>query len=294
MNILCFNDQTVAELFPKRDANSHKGDFGTLVIIGGCEKYAGAPYLAALGASALRLGCGIVKIAVPEFLLPALQPRIIECTLFPLSSNDGYIKINQNEFCELTQKATAVICGMGIGNVSQTTEAVKYLLTHCNCPLLLDADALNAISDDENAVSERKCDLTITPHMGEMSSLTKLNIDYIKQNKIQVAQDFAKKHGITVLLKDSQSVITDGNRTAINKTGTPAMAKGGSGDLLAGIIGGLLARNIKPFDAAAAGAYIAGKSAEEALKYSNEYSLLPSDSAQCISTVITQIIKNGK
>lgn len=294
MNILCFNDQTVAELFPKRDANSHKGDFGTLVIIGGCEKYAGAPYLAALGASALRLGCGIVKIAVPEFLLPALQPRITECTLFPLSSNDGYIKINQNEFGELTQKATAVICGMGIGNVSQTTESVKYLLTHCNCPLLLDADALNAISDDENAVSERKCDLTITPHMGEMSRLTKLNIDYIKQNKIQVAQDFAKKHGITVLLKDSQSVITDGNRTAINKTGTPAMAKGGSGDLLAGIIGGLLARKIKPFDAAAAGAYIAGKSAEEALKFSNEYSLLPSDSAQCISTVITQIIKNGK
>lgn len=291
MKIFCLNDETVAKLFPKRNADSNKGDFGTLTIIGGCERYAGAPYLASLGACALRSGCGIVKIAAPKSLLPALQCRITECTLFPLSEKDGYIFLNENQFEPLMQKTTAVICGMGIGNVPQTKETVKYLLQNCTCPLLLDADALNAISDDVTLLDTRKCQVIITPHIGEMSRLTHRETNFIKQNKIQTAQDFAKRFGITVLLKDSQSVITDGTQTVLNNAGTPAMAKGGSGDLLAGIIGGLLARNISPFDAAAAGAYIAGKSAEAAVKHSNEYSLLPSDSAKYIEKVITGIIK---
>ncbi|MBR2372455.1 MAG: NAD(P)H-hydrate dehydratase [Clostridia bacterium] len=285
-------NKDVAKLFLPRNKDSHKGTFGTLVIIGGCEKYAGAPYLASLGASALRVGTGITKIAVPRFLLPALQSRITECTLFPLDDEKGYIRLDNTQFKELTNKTTAIICGMGIGDVPQTKKVVEFLINNATCPLLLDADALNAISKDVSILDNHKQQIVITPHIGEMARLTGLDTQYIKQNKQLVATEFAKKHNLVIHLKDSQSITTDGNNVATNTSGTPAMAKGGSGDLLAGIIGGLLARGISPFDATFAGAYIAGKAAEKAVEQSNEYSLLPSDTAKEVAFVVSEIIKS--
>ncbi|MBR2303213.1 MAG: NAD(P)H-hydrate dehydratase [Clostridia bacterium] len=282
----------VAKLFLPRNKDCHKGTFGTLVIVGGCEKYAGAPFLASLGASALRVGTGIIKIAVPKFLVPALQHRVVECTIFPLDDKDGYICLNEKQFEQLSQKTTAIICGMGIGYTQQTQQTVKFLIDNANCPLLFDADALNAISKDVSILNNHKQQIIITPHIGEMARLTGLDTQYIKQNKERVATQFAQKHNLVVHLKDSNSVTTDGNNLAINQSGTPAMAKGGSGDLLAGIIGGLLARGISPFEATFAGAYIAGKAAEKAVEQSNEYSLLPSDTANEVAFVVSEIIKN--
>lgn len=282
----------VAKLFLPRNKDCHKGTFGTLVIVGGCEKYAGAPFLASLGASALRVGTGIIKIAVPKFLVPALQHRVVECTIFPLDDKDGYICLNEKQFEQLSQKTTAIICGMGIGDTQQTQQTVKFLIDNANCPLLFDADALNTISKDVSVLNNHKQQIIITPHIGEMAKLTGLDTQYIKQNKEQVATQFAQKHNLVVHLKDSNSVTADGNNLAINQSGTPAMAKGGSGDLLAGIIGGLLARGISPFEATFAGAYIAGKAAEKAVEQSNEYSLLPSDTANEVAFVVSEIIKN--
>ena len=285
-------NKDVAKLFLPRNKDSHKGTFGTLVIIGGCEKYAGAPYLASLGASALRVGTGIVKIAVPRFLTSALQHRVTECTIFPLHDKDGYICLDQKQFAELTNKTTAIICGMGIGDVPQTKKVVEFLINNATCPILLDADALNAVSKDVSILDNHKQQIVLTPHIGEMARLTGLDTQYIKQNKQLVATEFAKKHNLVIHLKDSQSITTDGNNVATNTSGTPAMAKGGSGDLLAGIIGGLLARGISPFDATFAGAYIAGKAAEKAVEQSNEYSLLPSDTAKEVAFVVSEIIKS--
>jgi len=286
-------NKDVACLFLPRNSDSHKGTYGSLAIIGGCEKYVGAPYLASLGASALRTGAGIIKIAVPRFLLPALQHRVTECTLFPLKDDGGYIKLDDSQFDNLMQKTTAIICGMGIGDTQKTTEIVKYLIQKATCPILFDADALNAVSKDVSILDGHKQQIILTPHIGEMSRLANLDMKYIKENKEKVALDFAQKHNVTILLKDSHSIITDGKNIAINTTGTPAMAKGGSGDLLAGIIGGLLARGISPFESTFAGAYIAGKAAELAVEKSNEYSLLPSESALCVRDAITDIIKRG-
>lgn len=287
-------ESDVAKLFLPKSKDSHKGTFGTLVIIGGCHKYAGAPYLATLGASALRVGTGIIKIAVPHFLAPALQHRVTECTIFPLKDKDGYICLDQSQFEELTTKTTAIICGMGIGDVEETQKTVSFLINNATCPLLFDADALNAISKDTSILKGHKQQIILTPHIGEMARLTGLETSFIKQNKEQVAKDFAKQYGVIIHLKDSESITTDGTRVVTNTTGTPAMAKGGSGDLLAGIIGGLLARGISPFESTFAGAYIAGKSAEKALENSNEYSLLPSETALEVKQVINEIIKNNK
>ena len=288
------NEKDVAKLFLPKQKDSHKGSFGTLVIIGGCQKYVGAPYLASLGASALRVGTGIIKIAVPQFLMSALQQRVTECTLFPLKDKDGYICLDANQFEELTTKTTAIICGMGIGDVEETQKTIKFLIDNASCPLLFDADALNAISKDKSILQGHKQTIILTPHIGEMARLTGLETAFIKQNKEQVAKDFANELNVIIHLKDSQSITTDGTNIATNTTGTPAMAKGGSGDLLAGIIGGLLARGTTPFEATFAGAYIAGKAAEKALEQSNEYSLLPSESALQVGQVVSDIIKNNK
>lgn len=278
-------------MFPLRKSDSNKGTYGTLVIIGGSERYAGAPYLASLGASALRAGCGIVRLAVPRFLLPALQSRVTECTLYPLECADGHILPDADVITKATDKAAAVICGMGIGDFADTAKTVKILLGAVTCPLLFDADALNAISKDTSVLDGHRQDVVLTPHIGEMSRLCGKDIPYIKQNKISVATEFAAKHSVTVLLKDNVSVITDGTEVFVNTAGTPAMAKGGSGDLLAGIAGGLMARKIKPLYAAAAAAYIAGKAAERAARNLNEYSLLPSETARVVADVVTDIIK---
>lgn len=286
-------NKDVANLFLPRNRDTHKGSYGTLAIIGGCEKYAGAPYLASLGASALRVGTGITKIAVPKFLVPALQQRITECTIFPLDDKDGYIFLNNRQFEQLMQKTTAIICGMGIGDVPETLKVVEFLINNATCPILFDADALNAISKDPSLFDNHKQQIVITPHIGEMARLTGLDTQYIKQNKEQVATQFAQKYNVVVHLKDSNSITTNGNDVAINTSGTPAMAKGGSGDLLAGIIGGLLARGISPFNATFAGAYIAGKAAEKAIEKTNEYSLLPSDTAKEVAFAINEIIKTN-
>lgn len=287
-----FDEKNVKKLFAPRPKDSHKGTFGTLVIIGGCERYVGAPYLASLGASALRTGCGIVRIAVPRFLLPALQARVTECTLFPLPDRDGYIECDENALQEATKNASAVICGMGIGDVEETQKIVKYVAKNLQCPVLFDADALNALSRDKSVISDHQQPMILTPHVGEMARLCGKTTTFVKENKKTVAREFASEFGVTVLLKDSKSVICDGTNTAINTSGTPAMAKGGSGDLLSGVIGGLLARGTPAFEAAAAGAFIAGKAAEKAVANSNEYSLLPSETATFVAQVITEMI-NG-
>lgn len=284
-------DEFVKSLFPPKKSDSNKGSYGTLLIIGGSARYAGAPLLASLGAAALTTGCGIATLAVPDFLMPAMWQRITHCTLYPLKSNDGFILLDTSQINDACNKPTAVIFGMGIGFHSQIAQLEQYLIETLEKPLLIDADGLNCLAENVDMLKKRKAPTVLTPHIGEMARLLKTDTKTIKENKIQFAVNFAKEYGVTLLLKDNVSVITDGTRVAVNEAGTPAMAKGGSGDLLSGIIGGLLARKIDTFSAAAAGAYIAGKAAEKAVKDSNEYSLLPAETAAYVKDVVTEIIK---
>ncbi len=286
-------DKDILELFPERARDSNKGDYGTLVVIGGSVRYAGAVILAHAGAAALSVGCGITRIAAPLGIVSALHYRITECTLFPLSEAGGYINFSKDEVKAAVDGAAAVVCGVGLGVQPQLFPLVEWLIKNVKAPLLLDADALNILSHNTDLLYCRTGSTIITPHIKEMSRLSKAEVSTIKMDKESAAKDFAKKYNITVLLKDYESVITDGEIIIINKTGTPAMAKGGSGDVLSGIIGGLLARKIAPLSAAAAGAYITGKAAENALDQCNEYSLMPSDTAKSAAAWLTKLIKDG-
>lgn len=290
---IVYQDSDIRKLFPKRDSDSHKGTFGTLLILGGSKRYAGAALLAAAGAAALRTGSGIVRLAVPESLVTPLHERITECTLFALPESNGYIKHDASMLQQALADVTAVVCGVGLGYAESLFPLIEWLIENVTAPLVLDADALNILSVNPAWLYNRRGATVITPHIKEMARLTALEPEYIAANKAEVAKRFAAKYGVNVLLKDSTSIISDKDTLILNRRGTPAMAKGGSGDLLSGIIGGLLARRVAPLDAAAAGAYIAGAAAELALANSNEYSLLPSETAQYVAQWLTALLKGN-
>lgn len=283
-------DEDIKNLFPKKNQNSHKGDFGCLLIIGGSMRYLGAVRLAYEGAAALRMGCGIVRIAIPSSIYPIVADKVVDATLFPLPEKKGYICLDEHIMNEALSNVSAVVCGVGIGNKDAVFPLIEWTMQNVKAPLLIDADGLNILSQNIEWLSQRVGKTILTPHIKEMSRLTGYDTDYIKNNKEEVAVEFAKKYSVTVILKDNVSIITDGKEAINNYTGTPAMAKGGSGDLLSGIAGGLLARGIEPLNAASAAAYIAGSAASEAVKQSNEYSLLPSDTAIHIEKWLTKLI----
>ncbi|MDR1940245.1 MAG: NAD(P)H-hydrate dehydratase [Clostridiales bacterium] len=280
-------------LFGKRERLTHKGDYGKLAIIGGCKYYAGAPLIALSGAAALRVGAGLNVVAVPDFLAECMYSRVTESTVFPLPSSGGFIRFDKASFEALSKGVSAFCVGMGMGECSETGQILEYLFG-LGIPILLDADALNFLSESEERLDMIKSlPVIVTPHAGEMSRLCKRPVEEIARNPELFAVAFAEKYGVVTLLKGSETFITDGKTTLKSTQGGPCMAKGGSGDLLSGIIGGLLAQGKDLLLSAAAGAYIAGRAASLAEAELTEYSILPTDTAAFIPRVIKEII-DGK
>ncbi|MEG2014787.1 MAG: NAD(P)H-hydrate dehydratase [Clostridia bacterium] len=284
----------IKELFPKRKLDSNKSDYGTLSIIGGSLNYAGAPILSSLGAAALLCGTGIVRLCVPRSIVTSLYGQTLECTYLPMPESNGHISPETNILNKAIEQATAVVCGMGITNNIALLPLLLYLIDNVTVPLVLDADALNILSAHLYLLTtKRQCPIILTPHIKEMSRLIDLPVEYIKSNRVSVACEFAKKYNVICVLKDYITVITDGKTTYINTAGTPAMSKGGSGDVLSGAIGGLLAQGISPIDSCIAGAYLCGKAGEKArLIVGNDYSVLPTDTANNLSNALTEAINS--
>ncbi len=254
----CDNDFILDENFVKkyivtRDKYSHKGDFGSALIFAGSSEYVGAAYICSSGAA--RAGAGLVTLCCPKDILDILREKLAE--VMTVSFEDS-ARINK-----LMEKAKVIALGPGMGNTENTLKMLGYVLKNAKCPIVLDADGLNALSQDLSILKYRKNEIVITPHVGEMARLTGLTIDYIEKNRISITKNFAKEQGITVLLKGYNTVISDGNTTYINPTGNSAMASGGMGDCLTGIIAGFIAQGLSPIVAAATGAYIHGLCGEK-------------------------------
>ena len=251
----------VKKYFPKRPRNSHKGAFGTAVIIAGSDKYIGAPALAA--SAALKSGCGYVKLASTEKVKLALAPK--------------YPSAIFAEVPDLTANAIAV--GMGCGVSERLYGTIKTLLKDYCGTLVIDADALNSLArfGVEILGCNKKCNVIVTPHLKEFSRLTNKSVEEIQSAPVDLAKQFAKRYNVTVLLKSAVSIITDGTRTAFNISGNTALAKGGSGDILSGFLCGTLARGVKPFEAALCSAYVLGKTAEISAEQKTEYCATAND-----------------
>ncbi|MGN1434078.1 MAG: NAD(P)H-hydrate dehydratase [Ruminococcus sp.] len=261
-----------------RPDDANKGTLGSLLCICGCYGMAGAAVMA--GKAALRCGLGLLKTALPKSIYPIAAGAIFESVFFPLEETpDGKISKNNIDFllCE-AEKSSAVLIGCGLSMCDDTKTLVNSFIENCTKPLVLDADALNCVAENPDILKKAKAPIIITPHPGEMARLLKSTPKAVNENRAEIATDFAKEYGVVTVLKGAGTVIAshDG-RVMINRTGNSGMATGGSGDVLAGMTGSLLAQGAKPFDAAAAAVYLHGLAGDIAAEKLGRISMLPTD-----------------
>ncbi len=256
----------------ERRVDSHKGDSGRVFVIGGSADMVGAPLLAAAAAhGALLSGAGLVTVCMPEIFRVALSAR---CTLammkFLPDTADGFVKYDEKSLADICSAANAIDIGMGMGRCSDLRAIIEYLCDNFTGALVLDADALNALKGEYSFIKNAKCKIVMTPHAGEFVRLTctTANIDNAKR----LASDI----GGVAVVKSATTIITDGERTLLNIAGTPAMAKGGTGDVLGGCIAALCCA-FDPFIASAVACYRNGKGAERAVSSYAQTMLTPHD-----------------
>jgi ADP-dependent NAD(P)H-hydrate dehydratase / NAD(P)H-hydrate epimerase len=246
----------VAGLLPERALDSHKGTFGTALIAAGSLNYTGAALLA--GTAAYRVGAGLVTLAVPEPLHAVLAGQLPEATWVLLPHETGSISENASEILlKHTQRPTAFLLGPGLGNHVSTGKFVEAVVTAVKLPTVVDADGLRHLVQIQDWNAKIFPSTILTPHIGEMSALTGLSKEEIQENKNEIAFKYARKWGHVVVLKGAFTVIAspDGQMTVI-PVASPALARAGTGDVLAGLIVGLRAQGLDAYSAAIAGAYI--------------------------------------
>jgi len=250
----------VASKLPKRKPDGHKGDFGYLLIIAGSTGLTGAAALTAQ--CAMRSGCGMVRVACPSSVQPVLAGKLTEIMTHPLPdvAKKGALALRGlGEIRRLALDYDALALGPGIGRHHETVELIQRFVADNEKPIVIDADALYALGSKTNALKDSKAPTVLTPHAGEFKRLTGDNVPTDIHKRFEVAKSFAQEYNVTLLLKGSPTIIAHpSGRCYLNPTGNSGMAKGGSGDVLTGIIASLMAQGLSTEDAAVCGAYIHG------------------------------------
>lgn len=267
----------VKERLPQRPDDANKGTMGTLLNISGSHSMAGACILSSL--SALRSGVGLLKIALPQSIYPIVASSVYEAVYAVVAdSKSGTVDENSIDYLLFESKnAKAVLLGCGLKCCGETADFVTHFVTLCQTPMLIDADGINSLSMNIDVLKQRGSDIVLTPHIKEMSRLTGLSVEHILSDRQNVAESFAREHSVVLVLKGKDTIVTDGSATFVNPTGNCGMAKGGSGDVLSGIIASLMAQGLKPIDAACCGVYIHGVAGDIAAKKLSKTAMLPSD-----------------
>ncbi len=254
-----WEDDDVRRYFPKRRSNTNKGNYGSAHIFAG-GALAGAAFLAA--AASLKSGVGYTRLSVTAEFFHHVVGRLPAAILREFHAVDGEM---------LSSDCLAV--GMGSGVSERLYAYICELLTAYTGVLVLDADALNTLSQyGVDILKNKTCRVIITPHPKEFSRLTGRSVEELLSSPVEAARAFSEEYGVTVVFKNNRTVIAEGERVAINPTGSPVLAKGGSGDVLAGLLAGTVARGVPPFEAAAVASYLLGRAGELAAAEINEYS----------------------
>ena len=263
---------------PARPADAHKGTFGRVLIIGGSRGMSGAPSLAGLGA--LRGGAGLVYVAVPHEILPIVASIEPSYLTIPLATHEEQGSLSADALPALRRACEgkdAISIGPGLGLTRDTTLIVTTLYREAPQPLVVDADALNALAAQPEILKQSTAPRILTPHPGEFARLLGTDIETVQCQREKLAAQFAAAHGVIVLLKGPRTIITDGERIAINQTGNSGMATGGTGDVLTGLVTALLGQGLSPFDAAQLGAHLHGLAGDLAAADLSEPGLIASD-----------------
>lgn len=238
----------IEKCIPIRERYGYKGDYGRTLIVAGSKGYTGAAYITTQ--SAVRSGAGMVTLACSEDIQELLSVKLCEA-----------MTVSYKDFKELEGiilKSDSIAIGPGMGDKEETFKIVEFILEKAKCPVVIDADAINVLRHNLELIKNKEIPIVLTPHLGEMSKITGLSIDYIRENRLQVAKNFAKEYKVILVLKGYNTIITDGNIIYINPTGNSAMASGGMGDCLTGIIAGFIHQCAKPIYSAFCGAFIHG------------------------------------
>lgn len=270
---------------PERNENGNKGTFGTLLNFAGSRAMSGACVLSTQ--AALRSGVGLVVACVPHSVAQVLAISAPECIIHALAETQSGQMIWNAEIEPRVLKASAISVGCGMGTGLAGADLVREILRERRSPIVIDADALNIIAQWPELLEKIGPGAILTPHPLEMARLFKCTAEQIEENRAEVAKAFAEQYGVVLLLKGHETIIAapDG-RISINKTGNSALAKGGSGDVLTGIIAGLVAQGISLYTAATVGAQIHGACADFLAQNNSKRAILPHDLIEVMPQVM--------
>lgn len=262
----------------KRKVDTHKGNYGHVLIIGGATGFTGAVCLCAK--AAMRSGAGLVTVAVPSSLNSIVEIKLTEEMSFSLfDKGKGYIlKSTGDQIRKISEKADVLAIGCGALTHPSTIKFFLKLIKTENKPLVIDADGLNALSRNINVLAKRKSKkIVLTPHPGEFLRLVKVSKETFGEQRKELAKNFALRYNLVLVLKGHRSIVTDGEAFFENETGNPGMATAGSGDVLTGIIASFIAQGLSSFDAAKFAVYVHGLAGDLAAEEKTEICLVASD-----------------
>lgn len=272
---------------PKRAAYSHKGTFGKILIIAGSKNMAGAAYFAAK--AAYRTGAGLVKVMTPEENRLLIQEKLPEAILSVYDTEQALQETEEFRMYvkQQTEWADVIVLGPGIGTEEHSRLLVEAVLSDAYVPIILDADAINLVARYPYLKKYFTENIILTPHLSECARFLETSVEEIKEHLIETAREVAERFGVSCVLKDAATVTARKDGVVfVNRSGSPAMAKGGSGDVLCGVIAGFLALGMEECDAASLGVYVHGLAGEAAERKFGAHSVLAGELADCIGEVI--------
>ncbi len=267
----------VRRVYFARHKDANKGDFGTIGLLGGSLNYSGAIKLS--GLAAMRSGAGIARIIVKDDLVFAVAPELYENTLYPYSTI--------NDIAGALRGLRALAVGMGWGVTDDNQRVLMHILNNYAIPVVIDADGINILSKNLDVLKTTRCKVILTPHLKEFSRLTSHDMSYIAANRLQLSIDFAKENRCILLLKGSETIVTDGTDVRIVKQGCPGMATAGSGDVLSGILAATIVYSREPLiDTVAAAAYVNGIAGTLAEQQYGSIGMTARDTAEKVALAI--------
>lgn len=272
--------EDIKDILPKRPQDIHKGQAGHVLVLAGSPGKTGAATLTCLGA--LRSGAGLVTLGIPRSLNPILEVKLTEAMTLPLPETAFHtLSPEAWKVIKTSGLRYKVIClGPGLGTQEEVKELVEMVIKEAETPLVIDADGLNVLAGNLDILKQKKAEIILTPHPGEMARLTGLTTQEVLKNKLEIARQVAKEYEVLVVLKLARTLVaTPEGEIFINSTGNPAMATGGMGDVLTGIIGGLLAQGVSAKRAAILGVFLHGLAADLWVKDHGEVGLMAKEVA---------------
>ena len=268
---VAYGDKDLEKL-PKRKNNSHKGTYGKVLVIAGSPNISGAAYFAAC--AAYRMGSGLVKIFTAQENKQAMQVLLPEALLETYDKG----RLSNKQINQCLEWADVIVIGPGLGTDKTAEKLVKYVLGKARVPLIVDADGINILAKDKACLLDVQAPLVLTPHIQEMARLLGCDREELLKDPMGTAKKFAENYPVVLVLKDARTIVIKNKETPyINVSGNHGMATGGSGDVLAGIIGSLAGQGMSPFEAAKLGVYLHGKAGDMAAKAKGMYGMTASD-----------------